>query len=77
MRQGKVMIGPVSLLHLVDSRHWVFFIIHITLKNIMTPFEVNYNLGMANGPEWYRLLWLRHVREKKGWTDEQVNKFPR
>ena len=36
---------------------------------------VNYNLGMANGPEWYRLLWLRHVREKKGWTDEQVDKF--
>ena len=34
---------------------------------------VNYNLGMANGPEWYRLLWLRHVREKKGWTDEQVD----
>jgi len=36
---------------------------------------VNYNLGMANGPEWYRLLWLRHVREKKKWTDEQVDKF--
>ena len=36
---------------------------------------VNYNLGMANGPEWYRLLWLRHVKEKKKWTDEQVDKF--
>ena len=30
---------------------------------------------MASGPEWYRLLWLRHVREKKKWTDEQVDKF--
>ena len=23
----------------------------------------------------YKLLWLRHVREKKGWGDEQVQRF--
>jgi hypothetical protein len=45
---------------------------------------------MANGPDWlalhctalhctaphrYKLLWLRHVRENKGWSDEQLQKF--
>ena len=36
---------------------------------------VNYNLGLAAGPDWYRLLWLRHVRETKHWTEEAVQRY--
>ena len=36
---------------------------------------VNYNLGLGKGPDWYKTLWLRHVREDKKWGDKQVERF--
>ena len=36
---------------------------------------VNYNLGLAKGPAWYKLLWLRHVRKTKNWSDMQVERY--
>ena len=36
---------------------------------------VNYNLGLSQGPQWYRMLWLRHVRENKGWGQKEVERY--
>ena len=36
---------------------------------------MNYNLGLSQGPLWYRLLWLRHVRENKGWGQREIERY--
>ena len=36
---------------------------------------VNYNLGLSKGPAWYKLLWLRHVRQTKNWSDVAVERY--
>ena len=36
---------------------------------------VNYNLGLSKGPDWYKLLWLRHVRMTKKWSDREVERY--
>ena len=40
-----------------------------------TEITVNYNLGLSQGPQWYRMLWLRHVRQNKGWGQKQIERF--
>ena len=37
--------------------------------------QVNYNLGLANGPDWYKLLWVRHVTTTKGWDEDKIHKW--
>ena len=36
---------------------------------------VNYQIGLHRGPDWYKLLWLRHVRSEKKWGDKDVERF--
>ena len=36
---------------------------------------VNYNLGLSQGPPWYRMLWVRHVRENKGWGQKEIERY--
>ena len=33
---------------------------------------VNYGLGLADAPEWYKQLWIRHCREEKGMDNDQI-----
>ena len=40
-----------------------------------TEITVNYNLGLSQGPAWYRMLWLRHVRENKGWGQREIERY--
>ena len=36
---------------------------------------VNYYIGLHQGPAWYKLLWLRHVRTQKKWGDKDIARF--
>ena len=36
---------------------------------------VNYNMGLARSPEWYRLLWVRHLKEDKGWSKADIGRY--
>ncbi len=33
---------------------------------------VDYGLGMADAPTWYKELWVRHCRQQRDMTDEQI-----
>ncbi len=33
---------------------------------------VNYGMGMADAPMWYKELWVKHLREQKGHDDQQI-----
>ena len=34
---------------------------------------VNYGLGMAFAPDWYKSLWVQHCREYKKMSDQDIN----
>ena len=36
---------------------------------------MNYYLGLHQGPEWYKQLWLKHVRQDKKWGDKEIQTF--
>ena len=36
---------------------------------------VNYGLPMADAPIWYKQLWVEHVRNNEGWSDEEILKW--
>ena len=33
---------------------------------------VNYGMGMADAPSWYKSLWVQHLRDKKGLSDGEI-----
>jgi hypothetical protein len=33
---------------------------------------INYHINLADGPEWYKKVWLRHQREVKKMSDESI-----
>ena len=33
---------------------------------------VNYGMQMAEAPIWYKSLWVKHLRETKNLTDENI-----
>ena len=41
----------------------LFLIIKITIFFI---------IRMSEAPEWYKLLWVDHLRKVKGWSDDQI-----
>ena len=36
---------------------------------------MNYYIGLSIGPEWYKRLWLQHVRQDKRWGDKEIQRF--
>ena len=36
---------------------------------------VNYGMGMAEAPLWYKSLWVKHLRENKKLTNEEIVKW--
>lgn len=36
---------------------------------------VNYGIGMADAPLWYKELWVHHLRNVKGWSDDVILKW--
>ena len=33
---------------------------------------VNYGMGMADAPGWYKSLWVQHLREQKNLNDQEI-----
>ena len=33
---------------------------------------VNYGLGMAEAPTWYKSLWVEHCRKQRKMTDQEI-----
>ena len=36
---------------------------------------VNYNMDLSMAPEWYKALWVRHLRTERGMTDEDIERW--
>ena len=36
---------------------------------------VNYNLDLSMAPEWYKALWVRHLRTERCMTDEDIERW--
>ena len=68
---------PNATFDLIDHPRFGLIRAISSLTDISTGEEitVNYNLGLGKGPDWYKTLWLRHVREDKKWGDKQVERF--
>ena len=48
-----------------------------TLDNIEQDDEilVNYSMNLADAPEWYRIVWLKHQREYKKASDASIKRI--
>ena len=68
---------PNATFDLIDHPRFGLIRALSSLEDIKAGEEitVNYNLGLSKGPEWYKLLWLRHVTEDKKWGKRQVERF--
>ena len=33
---------------------------------------VNYQMGMAEAPLWYKELWVKHLRRERGMCDKEI-----
>ena len=33
---------------------------------------VNYGIKLSDAPDWYKQLWVDHLRKEKGQTDQQI-----
>ena len=44
------------------------------LRDIVADEEilVNYGIGMAHAPSWYKTLWVHHMRTEMGMTDTDM-----
>lgn len=38
-----------------------------------TEVLVNYGMGMADAPMWYKNLWVKHLREEKHLSDQEIS----